>query len=770
MGLLTLLSAGILSTIGLGSIPVPGGPPEGVPIERWLGPTTVLYTYLSQIWAPLAYVLSAMGWGRLPARWIAGGSINRHWIQIGLGLAILLTLSHALGMLGWLSGDGLWPRVIGWSAVAIGLVLLADQVARRSLRPEYWPVVPWTAALWAMPLGVLLVAAANPPGGLWNTEFGSFDALSYHLQLPKEWAAGSGDHGPRLWPSAHNVYSYLPSYMEAAFLHLGAMQMGDEVVLRRLLGPDAYWPVACQMLHALLGIIGALLIGRCAFVASVQTGVERAAAAHVGAAAGALALAVPWMTVVSSLAYNDGAMVALGAGALLCAMETTLGPKRRAIACAVLVGAATGCKPTALLMFTPLVGIVMLVHTPRRAWAASGVIGAIVGVAMLAPWLTRNALASGNPVFPFASGLLGAGHWTQEQAARHALHHGADPALGWGERLARLFLERGGEHFGLSHPQWALVGFAGLALGCFALARRPGRGLALCMFAGVAAMACVWMTMTHMQSRFLLPMLVPLVVLLALGLGSLRSLTAARPGVAVGRGGRVAGPLALGVAALAVGVFGSLRFVAQAGGEPNLLLVRGPSVLSGMSVETGFMELSEAEQVDFARAQLGPEGFINLIIRPHEPPAVLSLGNERKPGVYLLGDTAPLYFLGALGTAPASLRTPDDHRAPVVYHTTWDASPLGDAVRAAPDDPAAWTGRIRSLGVGYVLVNYDELSRLITRSKYYDPAVTIEVVQRWLTDPQSGLKPVKAWERSRPGTGRALFRFVNVEPAHPALR
>ncbi|MEZ6319149.1 MAG: hypothetical protein R3B49_10435 [Phycisphaerales bacterium] len=68
----------------------------------------------------------------------------------------------------------------------------------------------------AVPIGVLVVACASPAGWLWDSEFGGFDALAYHLELPQEWMQRAG----RVWPVDHNVYSYLPSYVEAAYVQV----------------------------------------------------------------------------------------------------------------------------------------------------------------------------------------------------------------------------------------------------------------------------------------------------------------------------------------------------------------------------------------------------------------------------------------------------------------------------------------------------------------------------------------------------------------------
>ena len=71
-------------------------------------------------------------------------------------------------------------------------------------------------AAWGVPaLALLLVAASSPPGWLWDSEGRGYDALEYHLQLPQEWLRMG-----RLAPLEHNVYSFLPGYIEAAFYHL----------------------------------------------------------------------------------------------------------------------------------------------------------------------------------------------------------------------------------------------------------------------------------------------------------------------------------------------------------------------------------------------------------------------------------------------------------------------------------------------------------------------------------------------------------------------
>ena len=117
-------------------------------------------------------------------------------------MAVLLWLDHAFGALGLLTAGG---SIATWVLTIAGgaLLLLAmwgrsqdetDALSARDVRTEWWVASPAIA--------VLLAAACSAPGWLWGTEFGGFDALSYHLQLPKEWLAAG-----HVAPLEHNVYS-----------------------------------------------------------------------------------------------------------------------------------------------------------------------------------------------------------------------------------------------------------------------------------------------------------------------------------------------------------------------------------------------------------------------------------------------------------------------------------------------------------------------------------------------------------------------------------
>lgn len=748
---------------------------------------------------PVLYMLGAFGLGRPLAAVLAPRSRTqsatpdpsdaRRHLQLALGIGAMLWLSHAMGVMGLLSEAGpLGPygsRMAAWGVVALGLVLLADQVARGDLRPERWPVFPPATVLWTPALALVLVAGASPPLGLWESEFGGYDALSYHLQLAKEWAAGPMG---RIWPVEHNVYSFLPSYMESAFAHLGALSLGSTGpptgggAITRMLGGEAHWVHACQFLHAAMGLVSALLVARVVCLLGQRAGANGAIAAFGGIAGGALLLATPWTIVVGSLAYNELAMLAAAAGAFLAAAQANIGPWRRGVAAGWLVGIACSAKPTALLLVGPAVALALLAWQDRsrvRELVPATCGGTIAGLAAIGPWLVRNALASGgNPVFPFAASRLGHGHWTEEQAARYARAHTTD--LSPGERLVLLFSPRGASHGvvtgqarGLGHEQWSIVPWIALVSLVIVLLWKPARRVGVVLWLGAIITVLCWGAFTHVQSRFLLPLLVPMAILF--GLAACAVQVAATRRIRREPGDRPAGmPILaaafIGVLPVTVAGWSAVIFMRQYQAQPNRLLVLGAGGLTGMLFEPSLSTATTEERASFFNEQAQPPVFVNLGMRERGRDFAPEIGEPA--GVYLLGDAAPLYYLDALGS-PRQGMTPsvgtvirgakEWSAVRVEYHTTWDRSPLGEAIAAAPGEPAAWTRWMRSHGFGFVLVNYPELARLIERDRNFDPRVTIASVRDWLGS--SGVRSVRTWTVPADPGGRAqhvtseLFRL-----------
>lgn len=651
----------------------------------------VVYLLLSAAWPGIVFTLAAIGLGRAFAT-LAKSSRDPILLQAGLGLGLMFTISHALGALGLV--EGRWARAVAAAPLVIGLVLLAHQlwVSRRAIRiPD---AGPWWFAV--LPLGLLLVAACSPPGWLWASEGNGYDVLSYHLQLPQEWFAAG-----RLRPFEHNVYSWLPGYAEAAYLHVmvatgmprtaapGATATGV------LAGDGA---IACQMLHACFTLLACWSIARAARTAARDAEVP---AGFVPLLA-SLVLATPWTMVVGSLAYNEMPMLAMGAAAFACAVDERLGPRLRATQAALLVGFACGVKPTALFLVGLPVAILLAAGTPARRWLACAIPAAVVGVLALAPWLFRNACWGSNPFFPFGAGVFGPAHWSGEQVGRFAAAHRFEGGIS--DRFITAFHPIGADARGLLHTQWGVFFPLVLVAAVIALRRAPRRG-AVALGAAGAGLLLAWLFTTHVQSRFLLPALIPGTMLLGLWLRRPGASAAAKPG-------RHAWPVrAIALAIVAQSGFGLWVFFRERGGQPAALIPLGMGFLTGDSFAP-----SDAS---------GSRPICNRVIGPRDR-------------LYLIGGT-PLHFT-----------------CPIVYHTTYDASPLGLAITAHPDDPDAWTRELVARGITHALIDERDLARLRASDRtrpggWYDPAVTHERLGHWL----DRVEVVRSW----PEAGQILVQL-----------
>lgn len=648
------------------------GGPLG-PAQAW---ATVIDRALFAGWPGLLYIASSIGLGRLALPCFRGAR-EELAIQAAVGLSLQLSLGHAINGLGGFFPGLAW-NVVALAPCAAGLVLLAPTV--RAIGKRERSVTGMAAgAVCALPLAIMVVAASQAPGVLWASEFGGFDVLSYHLQLPREWL----DLG-RLTPVKHNVYSYLPSYFESAFLTLQlwtfAPRTGADGVTG-MLADDGWRALACQMLHVWFGGAAAWIVAACARELVSRRDNADARGAVI---AGATFLVVPWVVVVGSMAYNELAMAALLAGALLVACDRGVSGLARGAIVGWLVGVACGVKPTALIFGAPAAGLALLWFAPAKTRMQATAWAIVAGGAALAPWMLRNWISCGNPVFPYIHGVFGDAHWVPEQYERFARAHHFDGS--WGDRLGLLvFLDpadpAGPRHRGMLHPQWSvffpLVGLSAI----FGLLLRRTHTTMVFLLLALLVQVAAWLTLTHLQSRFLLPLAVTGTLMVGVA-----ACGAERAGV------RTLVQTALLLAIGFIGVRSLDTFWSERGGQPN-------------------------QQLGFP-----PGAFVQRGLRGGERPPL-------KPGerLYLLGDSTPFYIPG-----------------PLIYHTTWDESPLATAFQSGRVkdgvDPVAVSASLAGRGIEAVMVNPGELARLID-SRWYEPSLTLQDIAAWI---RNGTTPSEA--------------------------
>lgn len=666
------------------------------------GVLALVFKVVTSGWMPAVYLMASLGLGVTLHRRLLPAVASRT-LALCTGLACMLTLSHLLGWAGLFGGR--WGSFVAWLPVVAGCVLVVRPLS------AWWEeakVAPTPSRWWlvvAPALGLMLAAACSTPGWLWASEFGGFDALSYHLELPQEWMAMG-----RVVPLHHNVYSYLPSYLETAFLHSSLLSFppreGTEAAWGvGLVGREGQGLIAAQLLHASLGAMAALACGRAVArlatrvlgEGSVRVDDARLAASVAGAMTAGLVAWTPWTVVTGTLAYNEMAVL-LMAGGVVMAVVAPMSHTARWCLCALFVGAACGAKLTAVLFLGVPACLALLAVTPLRQVWKPALLGLVVGLLMLAPWMVRNAVDSGNPVFPFAAGLFknaegGTGHWSAEQVARFASSHRFSGSV-W-ERLQMAVLaspDPGNPKVevkrGMTNEQWGwffyMVPLAvlGLLPRWQGLPRGARAGVVLLLGAVVVQLG-LWLFTTHIQARFLLPVLPAAAVLVGLSIALVEAHNL--------RGGAVI--MLVGAQAFfSYNTLAAQNRTSKGGSIPLYGVTMGASERTGEVFARGTPALLET---------LSPEQWTNLSLKA---------GTR----LLLVGDAAPLYF-----------------RNPAAYATTWDVNPMVRALASAPGNPDGVSEYLRAQGYDFVLLNLGEVARY-DRSKFLDPRLLPGNMKDWI--------------------------------------
>jgi hypothetical protein len=424
----------------------------------------------------LLWAMSAAGLGGAVMKlmkWPSGGLP----LAMGVGLGLLSTGQLLLGLAGIMGAGVAWGMLVpGW--------VLGAWVLRGTKPPEGG--MGWEALLVVPPAGLMLLLALLPAGLLFQGEPNGYDVLAYHLQLPREWLEIG-----RIVPLTHNVFSFLPLAVEMHYLL--AMQ---------LLGGPFHGVYAAQLMHAVFFLTAA----------GAAYGAVRPAGRLAALLAGLAMLATPHVLTLAPIAYNEGALLLYGVLVLTLLLQHPLS-WRSAVLAGLCAGFAAGAKLTALplLVAAPVVAL-LLTRKVKLAPLAAFV---LVSVAVVSPWLVRTAVWSGgNPVFPLAATALGTGHHSPELVARFEKAHSprADQEA-FGARLREFWRQV----IGASDFAYTLVP---VGLVCGLLAVKSPLARALLILLGLHAV--FWLGFTHLQSRFFVPAIPVLAMLVALAAPQIR--------------------------------------------------------------------------------------------------------------------------------------------------------------------------------------------------------------------------------------------------------
>ncbi len=425
-------------------------------------------------------------------------------LLLGSGLAVQSLVMLLAGYCGWISAAPLVVAagislVLGFAGQrlaqrSIGLIRLSDGDARaavtagrqdaRTERLLFWLIaVPWSV--------YLLWGAMTPPT--------DFDVREYHLQGPKEWFQFGRIHYLR-----HNVYTSFPFLTE--MLSLSGMAIQRDWWSGALTG---------QLVLAVYQLL------TCGIVVSAG---RRWFGRGPGCLAGLIWLTTPWTLRISLIAYAEGSLSFYTTSAIVLSLILARVPAggvrgRGLLLVGFLAGSAMASKYTGLLLAVLPIAVGWCVWwlrtagSPLALWRSTdcrrgflreaGLYTAGVVLAV-GPWLLKNAVETGNPVFPLGWSVFGGSEWNEPLNVRWKHAHGApEHSL---SRVPQHFLDAAVRN------KWTSPLLFGLAVPVLLLWRRSVELRMLLLATGWGFLT--WWALTHRIDRFWVP-LVPLLSLLA---------------------------------------------------------------------------------------------------------------------------------------------------------------------------------------------------------------------------------------------------------------
>lgn len=419
-----------------------------------------------------------------------------HALALAVGLSALSLITLFLGLLGLLQlwaflivyagivGFWAWvhaKRAGGWDAWrgrmrSWGMMKYYKwSNARFDFRsPRIWGSLIIAPFLWTMLLGAMLPSV-------------DFDVKEYHFGGPKEYyQAGE----IRMLP--HDVYTSFPFLTEMLTL-TGMVLYGDW-----------YW-------GAIAG--KTILFGFAPLTAwLVKILVQKWFGRTAGWLAAIVHLSIPWTYRISIIAYTEGGLsLYVAATALAAAIAAVqLSKKKTAypcvLVCGFLAGSAAACKYPGLISVTIPVALFLLaayIRAVQIGLRSSRQLGMAAGVFVLGtlisfgPWLAKNLVETGNPVYPLLYSVFGGTDWDATMDAKWKRAHSPDH-----HELSNLATSLA-DVVAVNDWQSVLIGSFGLIglIGYFS--RRPMRWMGLYLL----WLFVTWWVLTHRIDRFWVPLL-----------------------------------------------------------------------------------------------------------------------------------------------------------------------------------------------------------------------------------------------------------------------
>ena len=408
-------------------------------------------------------------------------------IQAGVGLSAQSLWTLLIGTQGWLSSGTLMvPAVVSIFLLAVGSIRRRMQGTNlrqeASVRPTFEPAPRWAwgaAGLVTLPFLILvLLNSFTPP---WE-----FDSREYHLQGPKEWF----QNGCMTFLE-HNVYTNFPFLSEMLTL--------DAMVL------TGNWDDGAISAKVVLAGFQ-LLTTICVFA----TG-QRWFGVTAGLVAAIVYISVPWTLRISVVAYAEGAatcfmMLTVMCGLITCSESAPSVRRRMTLITGLLAGSAMAAKYPGIVSVVIPVGLILFWSARRQQRLfLPTVLLFCTGVVLTAgPWLIRNAVNTGNPVYPLLYSVFGSEDWSPRMDVKWKNAHSASehlPANIPGYLWSVVALN-----------DWTSALLFGLAVPTILTLQKhqPSRW----MWLMVVWMLVTWWALTHRIDRFWIPV-IPVIAVLA---------------------------------------------------------------------------------------------------------------------------------------------------------------------------------------------------------------------------------------------------------------
>ena len=349
----------------------------------------MLGNYASILFAPLLFLYAAAIGEFLLERVLRCKDIPHGKLILSIALGV-----GAISLATFLSG--LFFILSDWMAIVI--VLATSMVWRQAqiVADIYERIARFlsernfvSAALIAI---VLFIAALNTTRAFVPPL--DYDELEYHLAAPAKYM-----HEGHIVFISDNAYASFPQNVEMLFLDAMILRGGveDSFALGRLINTG-------------LGLCAAGAVGVCA-----------AAMFHPLAALPAVAIFYTWPAInhVTHIAYVELGLILFATLAMLTAFEYRRSGRRSNYVAllGILCGLAAGVKYPAVLFVCLPAGLWVLFVGARRA-IVHALIYTALALAVFSPWLIRNFVNTGNPVYPLAGRILDGADWSARKDAR----------------------------------------------------------------------------------------------------------------------------------------------------------------------------------------------------------------------------------------------------------------------------------------------------------------------------------------------------------------